>query len=107
MTRLPFEPGAASGEGRPPAMALGPWCWSVHAAGAPEMTVGIAPAVTLRGGTVALWALTSAPVPASLAGSVHRAALGAEATASWDAAVLALEASAPLMELVSRWSPQT
>ena len=61
VTRLPFE---RSGETRPgatrsAAMALGPWCWSVHAAGAPEMPVGIAPAVTLRGGTVALWALTS------------------------------------------------
>ena len=57
MTRLPFE---RTGETRTadtrsaaplePNKGLGPWCWSVHSAGAPEMAVGIAPAVTLRGG---------------------------------------------------------
>ena len=59
------------------------------------MPVGIAPAVTLRGGTVALWALTSRPpvFPPTL----HRAALGAEATASWHAAVLALPRSLPVL----------
>ena len=95
VTRPPFERSGETrpGDTRPPAMALGPWCWSVHAAGAPDMTVGIAPAVTLRGGTIALWALTSASVPASL----HRAALGAEATASWHAAVLALPRSLPVL----------
>ena len=60
------------------------------------MPVGIAPAVTLRGGTVALWALTS-NVPASLPATLHRAALGAEATASWHAAVLALPRSLPVL----------
>ena len=98
MTRLPFERSGETrpGDARSAAMALGPWCWSVHAAGAPEMPVGIAPAVTLRGGTVALWALTS-NVPANVPATLHRAALGAEATASWHAAVLALPRSLPVL----------
>jgi len=99
VTRLPFERAGEPrpGEQRSAAMSLGPWCWSVHAAGAPDMPVGVAPAVTLRGGTVALWALTSAPVPSSLSGGLHRAALGAEAMASWHAAVLALPRSLPVL----------
>jgi len=62
------------------------------------MAVGIAPAVTLRGGTVALWALAPGPLPTGAAlASLHRAALGAEAVASWQAAVLALPRSLPVL----------
>jgi len=95
VTRLPFERTGETrtADTRSAATTLGPWCWSVHSAGAPEMAVGIAPAVTLRGGTVALWALTSENVPPS----AHRAALGAEAMASWHAAVLALPRSLPVL----------
>jgi hypothetical protein len=90
VTRLPFERPA---EARDAALAMGPWCWSMHAVGAPEMAVGVAPAVTLRGGTVSLWALTSGKVPPAL----HVAAIGVEAGASWDAAVLALPRSLPVL----------
>ena len=54
---------------------------------------GLPPAVPRRGGTVELWALPSGAVPATL----HRAALGAEASASWQAAVLALPRSLPVL----------
>ena len=105
MTRLPFERSADArgaepgrGEARSAALALGPWCWSVHASGAPEMAVGVVPAVTLRGGTVSLWALRAGKVPQSWASmGLHAAALGAEALASWQAAVLALPRSLPVL----------
>jgi hypothetical protein len=51
------------------------------------------PAVTVRGGTVSLWALSSEPHPPSL----HRATLGPEAIASWETAVLALPRSLPVL----------
>lgn len=72
---------------------LGPWTFPVFAEGAPEMQIGRVPAVTLRGGTVSLWVLASDGVgPASSA-----ATLGPEAVASWDAAVLALPRSLPVL----------